>query len=89
MICLKKYIYKKQAKMILRRTIEHLYIEDFLASLSNRRLYRLGRAIVWNKYDGYNYLQCVLEEAHFGNMDRWQKKFYVQERIYVLLKRYE
>lgn len=44
----------------------------------------IGKEIIYKDYDGYNFSSIDSEMAYFDNLDRWQKEFYIEQRLYKL-----
>lgn len=44
----------------------------------------IGKEIIYSDYDGYNGSSKSCELAYFDNLDRWQKEFYIEQRLYKL-----
>jgi len=61
-------------------------IKDMIPNISIDELHDLGKAIVYSDYDGYNNVSVKSSMAYFDNLRRWQKEFFVKERIYKLIK---
>lgn len=68
---------------------EHKYttkeIKNILNSLPIEVVRRIGKEIIYSDFDGYNghNKHCQLE--YFDSLDRWQKEFFIEERLYKLL----
>lgn len=75
---------------------EHRYttheVREKLKELPIKVLRRIGKKIIYTDYDDYNYSiyddynylikSCKL--AYFDNLDRWQKEFFIEQRLYKL-----
>lgn len=44
----------------------------------------IGKEIIYSDYDGYNDSSKSCELAYFDNLDRWQKEFFIEQRLYRL-----
>lgn len=44
----------------------------------------IGKEIIFSDYDGYNYVSKNNEMCYFDNIDRWQKEFFIEQRLYKL-----
>ena len=44
----------------------------------------VGKEIIYSDYDGYNDISKSCELAYFYNLDRWQKEFFIEQRLYKL-----
>ena len=46
----------------------------------------IGKEIIYSDYDGYNNGSKSSELAYFDNLDRGQKEFFIEQRLYKLYK---
>lgn len=60
-------------------------IGRILKTMPIKVLRRIGKEIIYSDYDGYNEVDKESEMAYFNNLDRWQKEFFIKERLYKLL----
>lgn len=44
----------------------------------------IGKEIIYKDYDGYNFGSVDSKMAYFDNLDRWQKEFFIEQRLYKL-----
>lgn len=44
----------------------------------------IGKEIIYKDYDGYNFCSIDSKMAYFDNLDRWQKEFFIEQRLYKL-----
>ena len=44
----------------------------------------IGKEIIYSDYDGYNDNSKYCELVYFDNLDRWQKEFFIEQRLYKL-----
>lgn len=44
----------------------------------------IGKEIIFSDYDGYNYSSKNQSLCYFDSLDRWQKEFYIEQRLYKL-----
>ena len=44
----------------------------------------IGKEIIYKDYDGYNFCRVDSKMAYFDNLDRWQKEFFIEQRLYKL-----
>lgn len=44
----------------------------------------IGKKIIYKNYDGYNFCRVNSEMAYFDNLDRWQKEFFIMQRLHKL-----
>lgn len=79
-----RFLNKSKKERILEKRFEFNLFRDFLKSLTNTDLHELGKAIVFSKFDGYNFTACDNDMYHFDNLDRWQKEFFIDQRSYCL-----
>lgn len=67
---------------------EHRYTtreaREKLEELPIKVLRRIGKEIIYADYDGYNYSRKSCELSYFDNLDRWQKEFFIEQRLYKL-----
>lgn len=77
--------FKTKTQKILEKRFKYDTNRDFIQSLSHSELHKLGKEIIWNNFDGYNYNSCHNKEMWFNNCDRWQKEFFVCDYFYSLL----
>lgn len=67
---------------------EHRYTtqeaREQLKNLPTKILRKIGQKIIYTGYGGYNYLSKSCEMAYFDNLNRWQKEFYIEQRLYKL-----
>lgn len=75
---------KPSCEIILNKRYNFDRFSDFLKSLSNKELHKLGEKIINKKYDGYNFKSCYSETIYFDNLSRWQKEIYIEQRNYLL-----
>lgn len=47
-------------------------------------LRKLAKEIIYLDYDGYNGMQKDSTMYYFDSLDRWQKEFFIKERLYKL-----
>jgi hypothetical protein len=57
---------------------------DVLKTLPNKVIRNIGREIIYTDFDGYNSNSKCQTLAYFDNLDRWQKEFYIEQRLYKL-----
>ena len=67
---------------------EHRYttreVEEKLKELPIQVVRAIGKEIIDKDYDGYNFCCIDSKMAYFDNLDRWQKEFFIKERLYKL-----
>ena len=44
----------------------------------------IGKEIIYKDYDGYNFSSVDSKMAYFDNLDRWQKEYFIEQRLYKL-----
>lgn len=44
----------------------------------------IGKEIIYADYDGYNGNSKSCELVYFNNLERWQKEFFIEQRLYKL-----
>ena len=59
-------------------------VREKLKELPIKVLRRIGQEIIYADYDGYNYSSKSCELAYFDNLDRCQKEFFIEQRLYKL-----
>lgn len=79
---------RKLFKDFISDVREHRYttqeVREKLKELPIKVLRRIGQEIIYADYDGYNYSSKSSELAYFDNLDRWQKEFFIEQRLYKL-----
>lgn len=80
----KIFHHKSGIDKILGKRKNYTNWNAFLISLSDQELHKLGKKIIWNEHDGYNTYSCENNMLYFNDLNRRQKEFYVEERIYAL-----
>lgn len=55
-----------------------------LKELPIKVLRKIGKEIIYIDYDGYNYSNKSCELAYFDNLNRNQKEFFIEQRLYKL-----
>lgn len=67
---------------------EHQYTtreaREKLKELPINVLRKIGKEVIYIDYDGYNYLDISCELAYFDNLNRSQKEFFIEQRLYKL-----
>lgn len=67
---------------------EHRYTtkqaKEKLKELPIQVVRAIGKEIIFSDYDGYNYVSKDREMCYFNNLDRWQKEFFIEQRLYKL-----
>ncbi len=46
----------------------------------------IGKEVIFSDYDGFNYNSKHQSLCYFDNLDRWQKEFYIEQRLYKLCR---
>ena len=59
-------------------------VTALLNAMPIRTLRKIGKTIIYADYDGYNDNDKCSELAYFDNLDRWQKEFFVEQRLHKL-----
>ena len=59
-------------------------IMELLHTIPIKVLRRIAKEIIYADYDGYNGNSKNNEMCYFDSLDRWQKEFFVQQRLYKL-----
>ena len=59
-------------------------IRRILPELPIKVIRRIGKEIIYLDYDGYNQIDIDCKMAYFDNLDRWQKQFYIEQRLYKI-----
>ena len=77
--------FKNKTIKILEKRYNYDTNRDFIHSLSNSQLHKLGKEIIWKNFDRYNYNSCYNRELCFNNYSRWQKEIFVNNHFYSLL----
>ena len=44
----------------------------------------IGKENIYKDYDGYNFCSVDSKMAYFDNLDKWQKEFFIEQRLYKL-----
>lgn len=77
---------RKMFKNFVSGVREHQYTtletREKLKELPIKVLRRIGQEIIYADYDGYNYSSKSCELVYFDNLDRWQKEFFIEQRLY-------
>lgn len=58
---------------------------NILKTLPIEVVIRIGKEIIYADFDGYNGNDKYCQLEYFDNLDRWQKEFFIEERLYKLL----
>lgn len=61
-------------------------IKEMLSIMTIHDLRLIGKSIIYSDYDGYNGSSKYNELIYFDNLDRWQKEFFVDQRLYKIYK---
>jgi hypothetical protein len=84
-----KLFNKKMNKAILSKIKSGEFsldeIRNLLHTISIQELREIGKEIIYVDYDGYNSISKKSEMLYFDNLGRWQKEFFVKERLYKIL----
>ena len=68
---------------------EHRYTtkeaRSIIKTLPNEVVRRIGKEIIYADFDGYNGHNKDSQLIYFDNLDRWQKEFFIEQRLYKLL----
>lgn len=59
-------------------------IGTLLKTLPNDVIREIGKKIIYSDYDGYNNVSMLGKMQYFDNLDRWQKEFFIKQRLYKL-----
>lgn len=59
-------------------------VREKLKELPIQVIRAIGKEIVYKDYDGYNFCSIDSKMAYFDNLDRCQKEFFIEERLYKL-----
>ena len=78
-------LYKEFMKKVASREIGVVQLRELLPTFPNSVLHRIGKDVVYSKYDGYNYNRINQSMCYFDNLDRSGKEFYIEQRFYDLL----
>ena len=67
---------------------EHRYtireVRIILETLPIKVLRNIGKEIIYADFDGYNSNDKYCELCYFDNLDRQQKEFFIEQRLYKL-----
>lgn len=47
-------------------------------------LRKIAKEIIYSDYDSYNGIEKNSTMYYFDSLDRWQKEFFIKERLYKL-----
>lgn len=79
---------KRLFKDFLSGIKEHRYTtkeaRDILKTLPIKVLRSIGKEIIYADFDGYNYSDKACQLAYFDNLNRWQKEYFIEQRLYIL-----
>lgn len=79
---------KRLVKDFMFNIKEHKYTikeaKEKLGELPIAIVRKIGKEIIYADYDGYNDSSKLCELAYFDNLDRWQKEFFIEQRLYKL-----
>ena len=70
---------------VKERKITTKEVRSILETLPIKALRNIGKEIIYSDFDGYNGTDKYCELCYFDNLDRWQKEFFIQERLYKLV----
>lgn len=59
-------------------------VRQKLEELPIKVIRKIGKEIIYIDYDGYNYLDKSCELAYFDDLNRSQKEFFIEQRLYKL-----
>lgn len=59
-------------------------IKELLEEVPIKVLRKIAKEIIYADHDGYNGNSKDSEICYFDSLSRWQKEFYIQERLYKL-----
>ena len=57
---------------------------DILKTLPIKVIRKIGKEIIYADFDGYNGTDKYCELCYFDNLDRWQKEYFIAQRLYKL-----
>lgn len=77
---------KFRIKRLLRKSRNYQNYKEYLSSLSDRELNLLAGAIIWDDYNGDDYLKYYSQQNYFDKLSRWHKEFFIEERKYKFMK---
>lgn len=79
---------RKLFKHFISNVKEHKYtikeVKEKLGELPIAVVRKIGKEIIYADYDGYNGSSKSCELAYFDNLSRWQKEFFIEQRLYKL-----
>lgn len=78
-------LYKEFMQMVEERRVGLVQLRELLPTFPNEVVYKIGKAVIFADYDGYNYNSVYQSLCYFENLNRELKEFYIQERFYKLL----
>lgn len=59
-------------------------VRRILPKLPIKVIRRIGKEIIYSDYDGYNCSDIDCRMAYFDNLNRRQKQFYIEQRLYKI-----
>ena len=62
-------------------------IKKTLKELPDEVIRKIGKEIIYSDYNGFNDISLNCSLSYFDNLSRWQKEFFIVERLYILRKR--
>ena len=77
---------KFRIKMLLRKSRNYQTYKEYLIALSDKELNLLAREIIWDDYNGDDYLKYLSKQNYYDNLSRWHKEFFIEERKYKFMK---
>lgn len=79
---------RKLFKDFISKIKEHKYTTEesmnILKTLPIKVLRKIGKEIIYADFDGYYRKDKKSELAYFDSLDRWQKEFFIGQRLYKL-----
>ena len=59
-------------------------VKELLETVPIKVLRKIAKEIIYADYDGYNGNRKDSEMRYFDSLSRWQKEFYIKQRLYKL-----